>query len=349
MRVGITSPKFSIGWNTDLAIQKYFLEPGVSRELSFEFCGGARYSLSAITKRFLKRLNVNSLSPELPPSTVSSFQFFYCYGRVPDAVRIAVQQGAAKAILTTGVMTPLYHSQVGPSADPLQEVGEKDAILPPSIPFHFHTDYGRQKFQSICKTGRRAYAIPFFLPYLDDYYPRQTEAGLNISFVGRDGKRKGLYLLLEALKSIPLSELLSANICLTIISKDRPAPIPGITLKWKRAAGKAYVRNLLCNSHLYIMPTLYESYGIVFIEALAAGCTIIADCDSPRQEILSGSGIHVETSSPSMLASEIRQLMHTRSRIDEFSLKARSRYETHFAPHLVSRNYNDMFTSLREH
>ena len=41
-------------------------------------------------------------------------------------------------------------------------------------------------------------------------------------------------------------------------------------------------------AHLYCMVPHHESYGLVFVEAMAAGCAVLADDDLPRQEMLDG-------------------------------------------------------------
>ena len=56
MKIGITSPRFHIGWNTDLKIQSFFLKPGISDDLVFSYCGGLRYSSGLVFQKLLKKI-----------------------------------------------------------------------------------------------------------------------------------------------------------------------------------------------------------------------------------------------------------------------------------------------------
>lgn len=343
MLIGITSPRFQFGWNTDYAVQKSFVSPGIGHSLNFSFCGGLRYSSSIAFGKVLRRLGLTASMPLLSVDDLQGFKAFYCYGDVPTNLLTQLSNDDITAVLTTGVMTEHYMHKSGGYEKPTLQVEKLNDYLPAKVPFHFHSNFGMEQFLSVARGRRPAYAIPFYLPYLADWKPCQDPAKTLISFVGRDGLRKGLYLLLEALKLIPSSELSTLKTVLTVVSSSRPVSVDGLEIKWYKSASRARVRQLLCQTHIYAMAPLYESYGIVFVEAMAAGCAVIADNDYPRKEILSRTGIHVDSGTPNELAMRLRDLLHDRLRIQELGRRARERFEDHFSPTIVSAKYASMF------
>jgi phosphatidylinositol alpha-mannosyltransferase len=91
-----------------------------------------------------------------------------------------------------------------------------------------------------------------------------------VSFLGRDERRKGLGVLLEAWPRVE-SEVPSAE--LVVMGANRG--IPGIT--WKGRVDNDTKARLLASSSVYVAPNLGgESFGVVLVEAMAAGTPVIA-------------------------------------------------------------------------
>lgn len=345
INVGLTEPKYSLGWNTDLLIQRYFINPGISPYINFKFCGGLAYSLLILLSKLLTKLRLKSPHFELSKRDIVGLKAFYCYGKIPYIIERQFADNNTRVVLTTSVMSEYYLSMIGSPFPQDQPVKDFDSRFPTHVPFHFFTEYGRAIFERVKLTSRRSVAIPFLLPYLDSYFPQQSSHGINIAFVGKHGKRKGLYNLLMALSMIPERDLRDANVSLFVVSTSRPYAIPGLTLNWKHSADYMFVEKLLCSSHILAMPTLHDSYGIVYVEAMAAGCTIIADNDFPRIEILSGSGINLPPLDIKLLSDKLRRLISTRQLIEMYGSMARARYETIYAPRIVSQSWKELFES----
>lgn len=346
MKVGITSPRFHIGWNTDLRIQSYFINPGINKDINFSYCGGLRYSTRLALQKINTKLGLRNKSSDLEITNFESYKYFYCYGSIPSALMPSLSSSRASALFTTGVMSPHYMQAAGDNANPVAEVTKLDKLVPPNVPFHFHTRYGLDQFRSVATSGRSSYAVPFFLPHLASYKPSQPSTGVNIAFIGKDGKRKGLYVLLEALKRLPSDYLYRNAINLVVVSSSKPYPVEGVIVKWHKHATPRKVRSILCNTHILAMPVLRESYGIIFVEAMAAGCMVIADNDFPRREILAETGKLLPTHSIDNLANSLRSAFGNRDLIKQAGSAARNRYEEHYSPLVVANSYVDIFKSL---
>lgn len=93
-----------------------------------------------------------------------------------------------------------------------------------------------------------------------------------VVFLGRDEPRKGLDVLLQAwpavVKRVPTARLVVAGAV-------RDEPLPGVT--YLGPVDEADKRKALNGSAVAVAPNLGgESFGIVLVEAMAAGCAVIA-------------------------------------------------------------------------
>ncbi len=347
MKIGITSPRFHIGWNTDLKIQSFFLKPGISDDLVFSYCGGLRYSSGLVFQKFLKKIGYDFPGISIRGNRLDSHRHFYCYGRIPLELYGRLSAGEAKAVLTTGVMTPHYMQSAGDSKPQHAKIIDLDKNIPEHVPFHFHTNYGLNQFKAVSISGRPAYSVPFFLPALQSYCPSQSKTEMNIAFVGKDGTRKGLYVLLEALKILPTSDLSQSKTKLIVVSETKPYSIEGVEIEWIKQASPEKVRKILCKSQILAMPVRHESYGIIFIEAMAAGCLVISDNDYPRHEIIGDAGKRLIDNSAEELASVLHIMLNDRDQIYFYRKKARERFMKFYSPEVVSREYVRIFKSLQ--
>ncbi|MDY3127976.1 MAG: glycosyltransferase family 4 protein [Corynebacterium sp.] len=97
-----------------------------------------------------------------------------------------------------------------------------------------------------------------------------TPPPIRIAFLGRlDEPRKGLGILLKAL------DLVDRDVEVTVIGGGTPRPHPKVTYVGR--VDDERKAEILGASDIYVAPnTGGESFGIVLIEAMAAGCAVIA-------------------------------------------------------------------------
>ena len=136
--------------------------------------------------------------------------------------------------------------------------------------------------------------LPFLLPTLkalpqDDALKKHTDTKVfRIAFVGAQAKRKGIELLLKAFDILHNVRKI-ANVELHIISGftdgkvDIPANLPIIN---HGAKNHKYTMDVLKRSHIYAMPSYFESFGLSYVEAMACGCIVLARNFEPQREIV---------------------------------------------------------------
>lgn len=136
--------------------------------------------------------------------------------------------------------------------------------------------------------------LPFLLPNLKPVSPRlviQKHTNVDvfrIAFVGAQAIRKGLPLLLQALKKLFVDRHI-CNVELHIISgcTDGKISFPTtLPIIYHGSKDYQYTMNLLKESHIYVMPSYIESFGLTYVEAIANGCVTVARDFEPQREIV---------------------------------------------------------------
>ncbi len=94
-------------------------------------------------------------------------------------------------------------------------------------------------------------------------------------FVGQGIQRKGLHHLLMAWRAAKLSNAKLRVVC----SRLDPGFVslldqPGIDAS--PAVSREELQRLYADAHVFVMPSIVEGFGLVYLEALSAGCYIIA-------------------------------------------------------------------------
>ncbi len=135
--------------------------------------------------------------------------------------------------------------------------------------------------------------VPFFLPHLSCLSEEQVRIKFNspgkiqLAFIGREAKRKGLPEVFRAFEE--LNSKMPDRLNLVVVSdfSDGPISIPNLpNITHFLTKSREEVQKLLRQSHFLLMPSRFEGYGWVYLEAMAAGAIALA-CDNPIQrEIL---------------------------------------------------------------
>lgn len=124
-----------------------------------------------------------------------------------------------------------------------------------------------------------------------------------VAFLGRDEKRKGLDVLLEAWgrvsEAIPDAELV-------VMGADRG--LEGIT--WMGAVDEAAKVEGLNSAAVYVAPNLGgESFGVVLVEGMAAGCAVVASDLASFREVGGDAVRYFRAGDPGDLADALIDLM----------------------------------------
>jgi glycosyltransferase involved in cell wall biosynthesis len=106
----------------------------------------------------------------------------------------------------------------------------------------------------------------------------------------------------------------------------------------------------MAGSHIFVMPTLADTFGFVYLEAMASACAIIGPDRQPQTWILDGgrAGMMVNPDSDETLAGAIAALVTNRQLRTNIALAGWRRYHNTFAAPVVAAQYQGLFEEAIE-
>ena len=148
--------------------------------------------------------------------------------------------------------------------------------------------------------------------------PRAARSGgpLRVLFVGNLQPRKGLHVLLAALDRLPRSSW-TLDVVGEALGDGRYAarlralaPAGGI-IRWHGRLPDADLAQRYAAAHVLCVPSSYEGYGIVYLEAMAAGCVPLGSSAGGAAEVIGAAGWLTAPGDAPALAAQL-QALHAR-------------------------------------
>jgi len=116
--------------------------------------------------------------------------------------------------------------------------------------------------------------VPYGAPAVHITSPRSRQkTGCRFLFVGQGVQRKGIHLLLKAWNHLSLP-----GATLTVVCYRIDLAVRGLlndNIDFRPGVSKNELDALFETSDVFVMPSLIEGFGLVFLEALARGCFVI--------------------------------------------------------------------------
>ncbi|MEZ5512867.1 MAG: glycosyltransferase family 4 protein [Steroidobacteraceae bacterium] len=167
--------------------------------------------------------------------------------------------------------------------------------------------------------------------------------------VGRDFERKGGAVLLDAFTRVrrkrrdatlvligpELRNLPDGVECLGFLRRERPADVAKLEEEYRKAS-------------VYVLPSLYEPFGISLLEAMAHGlpCIGVSDFAMPEIVVEGATGRLVERGNADSLAVAMLELVGEPEMATAFGLAGRKRLEERFTWDAVARRMVDAMKSM---
>jgi glycosyltransferase involved in cell wall biosynthesis len=120
----------------------------------------------------------------------------------------------------------------------------------------------------------RIRVVPYGAPQTAAQLAKMRGGVCRFLFVGQGVQRKGLHHLLTVWRRLALPKASLTVVCYRLDPALQPLLGGDVTLI--QGASRDDVSALFGASHVFVMPSLAEGFGLVFPEAMAAGCYVIA-------------------------------------------------------------------------
>lgn len=210
----------------------------------------------------------------------------------------------------------------------------------------------------------RIHLIPHGVPTFPDFErPPRMPGPPTVVYLGRMEKRKGTLDLLQAIPAV-LARIPDARFVL--IGADRPH-CPGnrthaqyladefspqvqrqVTLAGRLP--QADVDRWLQTADLFVAPSLYESFGLIFPEAMRWGTPVIGTRVGGVPEIITDgkTGLLVDAGEPIQLAQAILRMLTNDDLRQTLGVDGRSHVETNFSVVRMARSTAELYASVIE-
>jgi glycosyltransferase involved in cell wall biosynthesis len=158
---------------------------------------------------------------------------------------------------------------------------------------------------------------------------------LRIVFVGNVIARKGLDTLLDAVQLLPenawqLDVVGALDVDKHYVESIRPKLThPGITVHGQVSDNQ--LAEILNSADVLVVPSQYEGFGIVYLEAMAFGCVAIGSTAGAATEIITDGvdGFLVPPEEPEQIANRLLMLLEDVQKLQSMQTAARRRFEQH--------------------
>jgi phosphatidylinositol alpha-mannosyltransferase len=171
-----------------------------------------------------------------------------------------------------------------------------------------------------------AEALPFtdvrLIPNGIDLEPTAAhKSRYQVVFIGRDEPRKGLDVLLDAWPRVTESH---PEARLMVVGSMRQSHPEGVVFLGQIPEGEK--NELIARAGVLVAPNLGgESFGIVLLEGMAAGCAVVASDLPPFSEVLAGCGATFPPGDAGGLAAVLTDLLGSPERIEHLASAGRAR------------------------
>jgi len=97
---------------------------------------------------------------------------------------------------------------------------------------------------------------------------------------------------------------------------------------------------------VFVLPSLFEMMGIVFVEAMASGVPVLAHRHPVLEYVVGEGGCCIDMEGVGVLAEAMRKVENRKSNVEITSLKAREHVEKNFAKHVVIGKYIEYYERI---
>jgi len=184
---------------------------------------------------------------------------------------------------------------------------------------------------------------------IDEHWVEEGRKERSVLFVSRLLRRKGAQFLLQALSDVPLGHEVHIvgegpyRAELERAAKDLPNPV---TFHGWLENDSAALADLYRKSSIFAFPSLAENFPVSLLEAMVAGCAIVAtDLDSCH-EVLGDSARYFAPGDVQGLRRHLVELTENQAAREQLAAAARERIRGRFTWSRIGRRYQDLFESV---
>ncbi len=184
---------------------------------------------------------------------------------------------------------------------------------------------------------------------------RARQGDLRLLFVGNVIRRKGLHTLLKALQALPAAVRLDVVGSLTFEPRyaeemrRRAAALPGQVFFHGALEADSLLERFK-QAHVLVLPSAYEGFGIVYLEAMGFGLPAIGTTAGAAPEIITDgqTGFLIPPDDTATLARHLTRLALDRSLLAEMGYRALERYRRQSSWHETATSVRSFLSDMEQ-
>jgi glycosyltransferase involved in cell wall biosynthesis len=189
----------------------------------------------------------------------------------------------------------------------------------------------------------------------EEIIERSKSKELRILFLGNVMERKGLHVLLSAVSSQPLAVKVDIVGSLSVEPKyakqmQEFVATHNLTshITFHASLNNEPLKQILKKSHILIVPSSYEGFGIVYLEGMGFGLPAIGTTAGAASEVIEHdkTGYLIEPNDSETLAKQISKLVEDRGLLNQLSLNALKRYQSQPKWDETAKNIRDFLQKM---
>ena len=189
-----------------------------------------------------------------------------------------------------------------------------------------------------------------------DFRRRPGERGWHLLYVGRFTEQKGVGVLLQAMAILRQKR---DDVRLTLIGGGEKTGRAAVFYRQTEALGLrdcveffdevpwSQIPRYMNAADVFVLPSFYESFGLVLVEAMACGLPLVATrCGGPNNLVEQGTGLLVGVDDAEDLARGVEEVLKTYAHYDRRAIRRRAR-EKYDYRQVAARIYGGYKTVLK--
>lgn len=190
--------------------------------------------------------------------------------------------------------------------------------------------------------------IPWGLDYEYFHRPRISHEEFQVLFVGQLREYKGLDYLIEAMIDVPGTLNVVGSGPQTGYYEKKGRKALGDRFGFHGSVADEKLRELYLSNDVFVLPSIYmnEAFGLVTLEAAAAGCAVVASDLPGVREVVEDFGILIKPRDIETLRKTLIQLMHPgyRGKIASRGASIKKKYSWN----KTSKDYEKLYLNILE-
>ncbi|HZT66416.1 MAG TPA: glycosyltransferase family 4 protein [Acidimicrobiales bacterium] len=277
-------------------------------------------------------------------------------GRLAQAIDVVAPSGGVRGVLshlrmpvsaarlpwlwsTNGVIPEIWNWRSGPERERVRDehvrlhhdIGRRASLI--ACWTHYGADH-LVEMAGIPAERVRTVVPPFGLSAAPTAARSEADEPAAV-FIAGLARLKGLGLALEAHRRL-------GGFTLHVVGPPPPPQPPPGTL-WHGPLPPSRAADLLAGSDLLLMPAVYETYGVTYLEAMRAGVPIVASALGTVTEVVGDAGVLVAPGQLDDLVPAVERVLGDPETRRKLADRGRQRYLDNFAPDVALRTWEPVF------